>query len=38
MKNTEDIIPLYFSDAGISYPYDVYENKNEIIKLIKNGK
>ena len=29
---------FYFSDAGISYPYDVYENKNEIIKLIKNGK
>ena len=28
---------IYYSNLGITYPYDVYENKNKIINIIKNG-
>ena len=27
---------LYYSNLGIEYPYKVYENVNEILKIIKN--
>ena len=29
---------IYYSNLGITYPYNVYENKEEIIKLVKDGK
>ena len=29
---------LYYSNLGISYPYEVFENKNILLKEIRNGK
>lgn len=29
---------FYYSNLGIKYPYKVYENKNELFNLIKNGR
>lgn len=35
--NTHDINVFYYSNLGIKYPYDVFEDKNELlIKILKN--
>lgn len=35
--NTHNINVFYYSNLGIKYPYDVFEDKNELlIKILKN--
>lgn len=36
LPNINGINLLYYSNLGIEYPYKVYENVNEILKIIEN--
>lgn len=38
MKNIiNNVKLLYYSNLKIKYPYEVFENENELIKAIRNG-